>query len=308
MYQLKLTDLTSKHGYLFQPLTISIFFACLASGVFIGRLTRLDARGGYPEKPLENEVDKLQSHLDGRLDNLSRAVFDLRIGMPIPATTSSGGDEKNTGPVTPVVSVADLLQQAEKHRTNKNFREAEIVLTRAVQTNRDDVSAWRALAAVQREMSAVSIKNHDLGSAAQQADRARRSVNEITALSISPASPNVDVKIVRDEEEAMDKTMVAVRDAVDTYCDEPIAAAKQCANDAWHWYRKSSRDTIVEGLNHLRKVIELGPWSSERTRIGANEAFSELKHLVYPEEWNELLAKAGFEPGSRETLKKWGLE
>jgi hypothetical protein len=55
-------------------------------------------------------------------------------------------------------------------------------------------------------------------------------------------------------------------------------------------------------------VIKLGSWASDETRESANEAFSELKALVSIEEWNDLLAQAGFDPGSRNTLKKWGLE
>ncbi len=157
-------------------------------------------------------------------------------------------------------------------------------------------------------MCAASLKGGELLLAAQQVDRARVSVNAIQGLSIDPASPGVDPKIIRDEDDATEKTFAAIRSAIDNACEEPIAAASRCAREAWHWYRSNNRDTVVEGLKYLRRVTEVGPWASQETRISANQAFSRLKHLVYPEEWNDMLARAGFDPNSRETLKKWGLE
>jgi hypothetical protein len=298
-----------KHDPVSGPLAIALIgLLCFAGGSIASWLILRAAGQNSSSKPLEDKVDNLSSSIDGRLDNLSRAVFDIRAGLSKPAATPGGPPHAGPSPIEHVVSVAELLRQAEKQRADKNFRGAEILLTRAVQTNRDDVSAWQALAAVHREMSSSSIKRGELLLAAQQADRARVSVNGIKGLSVDPASPGVDPRIVHDEEDATDKTVNAVRDAIDAACEEPIAAARRCAGDAWHWYWYNNREKTVEGLKRLREVIELGPWASEQTRISANESFSALKHLVNSDEWNDLLARAGFDPNSRETLKKWGLE
>jgi hypothetical protein len=121
-----------------------------------------------------------------------------------------------------------------------------------------------------------------------------------------------------DEEKANETAIEAARAAIDTACQESIAKANKCAQDAFHssWNVlavgirdiKNDRGKVVEGLKHLRPVFEIGRWASDQTRMSANEALSGLKKLVNPDEWNDLLARAGFDPESRDTLKKLGLE
>jgi hypothetical protein len=125
---------------------------------------------------------------------------------------------------------------------------------------------------------------------------------------VDPSAPAIDPKVIGDEEAATDKVIAAIRQAIDSRCEPLINGAKESAYNAYHHIWWNNRDRVVEGLKQLRQVIELGPWASEDTRISANEAFSALRQLVDAEEWNDLLARAGFDPGSRETLKKWGLE
>jgi hypothetical protein len=242
------------------------------------------------------------------LDSLNRAVFDLRASLPLPPHFQADAAAPDPPATTPIVPIEELLQRAQEHSGNQRFREAEILLTRAVQTNRDDVKAWRALATVQREMAMSEVENGDLLAAARHSDRAEQSVNTVISLSVSPGESNIDIAWACEEEESMMKTKTAIREAIDKHCQDSITLAKRCADDAWRWYWRNDRAGTVHGLKQLRTVVELGPWASDQTRMSANEAFSALKHLVGSDEWNELLAQAGFDPGSRDTLKKWGLE
>ena len=216
-----------------------------------------------------------------------------------------------------VVTVADLLKNAEQLRKDNRLREAEIILTRAVQTDRDNVAAWRSLAAVQRETAIGSVATGNLLLAAQQADRALTSLNALIGISVDP-SPKMETKIVVDEESATADVSSKLREAIDKACVTHIANAKQSATNAsnsfWNVLAiglrdvKNDRGEVINGLKHLKNVFELGAWASESTRTSANDAYSKLKKLVNPEEWNDLLARAGFDPTSRDTLKKWGLE
>ncbi|GEM_PF-4462999 len=226
---------------------------------------------------------------------------------------SQGGGDIHAGG-----GVADLLKQAEEFRVQRRFREAEIQLTKAIQINRRDIRVWRALAAVQRDMSAASIAVGNLLSAGQEADRAQNSVNGLRAQLIDPESPSTDPKVLLDEEHANAAAADAVRVAIDLACQKHIAKGDGWADDAYHNPMnalagglrniRNERPKVVEGLKELKMVFELGPWGSESTRTSAIKVYSKLKKLVDPEEWNDLLAQAGFDPGSRETVKKWGLE
>ncbi len=216
------------------------------------------------------------------------------------------------------VSIGDLLEEAAKLYHRNRCREAEIILTRAVQTDRDDLRAWRSLAAVQRKMAEESLAKKNFLPAAQALDRARTSVNAIEGISINPVTPKMDPKIVLEEHDANEAVAGRVQQAIDQDCDQHIDSALACGDDAYHslWNLlalgirpvKNDRDKVIEGLTDLKQVFQLGAWASERTRMKANDAYSSLKKLVYPEEWNDLLARAGFDPVSRDTLKKWGLE
>ncbi len=92
-------------------------------------------------RPLEGKIENLSSAVEGRLDNLNRAVLDLRTALSKPPVIPNGPPASGPKPTEPIVSVSDLLRQAEEQRVNKNLRGAEILLTRAIQTNRDDLSA-----------------------------------------------------------------------------------------------------------------------------------------------------------------------
>jgi hypothetical protein len=216
-----------------------------------------------------------------------------------------------------LVSTADLLAKAEALRGDGRFREAEITLTLAIQTEGDNLPAWRLLATVLREMSAASIKAGNLLSAARAADRAAATAKGIAGISVNPASPGVDPKIVVDEEKATEEAYAAVRDAIDTVAKKLIEDANTCAEDAHHSWAKvftifgkvrNERPKVVEGLKCLKKVFDLGPWASEKTRCSTNEIYCKLKTLVSPDEWQGLLAQAGFDPASADTLKMRGLE
>lgn len=282
-----------------------IGFLCFAAGF----IAKGFAGGGAGSGASQSTPDVRT--LEGRLDNLTSAVFELRTSLEKGSgnaadSTRQGGAISVAPPAAPM-PVSKLLTQAEKLRTDGKLQEAEIILTRALQTDRDDVGAWRALAAVQREMSATSLKERNLLQAAQTADRARTSVNGLKALSVDPAH-NIDPSVVTDEDTSNTKAIAAVRDSIDNACKGYIASALNSRDEASRWYWKNNRWWVVDGLKHLKKVIEIGPWASEQTRMAANEAFSLLKRMVSTDEWNELLARAGFDPGSRDTLRKWGLD
>lgn len=235
------------------------------------------------------------------------------------AGNSSGQPNTPTQPITAVTSASidELLVKAEQMRSAKQLREAEIIVTRAVQIDDHHIDAWRLLAAVQREMSATSLANANLLQAAQEADRARNSANNIEAISVDPSS-TIDPKVVLDEQKLATKSIDMVRERIDAYCTTQNQAAEQCALDAFHssWnvmalgFRavKNDRSKVVEGLKHLKLVFELAVWGSESSRTAAGVAYGNLKKIVYPEEWPELMIKAGFDPSSRELLRKSGLE
>lgn len=284
---------------------------CFAAGLLTREILAGRSSHDGSAKASPEQAERQIRTLEGRLENLTTAVFDLRAtiekgygGTPDSARPSSA---ISIVPPAAPVPVSKLLGQAEKLRTDGKLQEAEIILTRALQTDPDDIGAWRALAAVQRERSTIMLKEGSLLSAAQSADRARASVNGIKGLSVNPTH-NVDPNVVTEEEGITSKAGVAVRDAIDSACKGYISSALNSKDEGTHWYRTNERKLTVEGLKQLRKVIELGPWASDQTRMSANEAFSALKRMVSPEEWNELLAHAGFDPGSRETLKKLGLD
>lgn len=266
----------------------------------------------FPSKSSESTLVDSLEEIRAELVELKEAIRKLSVASPGPSAaprTPSNGDP---------VPVVDLLKNAEQLRTAKRLREAEIILTRAVQTDRDNVVAWRSLAAVQREMAVQSIAVGNLLSAAQEADRAKTSVNGVIGISVDPSAPKMETKIVVDEESATAEVSTKVRKAIDEACATHIANANQSAADAWHssWNMfalglrpiKNDRGKVINGLKGLKNVFELGSWASEETRTSANDAYSNLKKLVQPDEWNDLLARAGFDPTSRDTLKKWGLE
>lgn len=251
-----------------------------------------------------------------QLDDARRQIDEM--GRTEHNPTAPGNDPQTAIPVPgPVVTISDLLMQASKLRAEARLREAEIILTRAVQTDRDHIEAWRALARVQRDMSAASIKAGDLLSAAHETDRARISLNSIKGISVDPTT-TVDPKVVLDEDDLTAKAAADVRTAIDKFCKSRIADGRQCASNAFHssWnvmamgFRpiKNDRNEVVKGLTNLKQAFELGAWASEDIRTSANVAFGNLKKLVNPDEWSELLVKAGFDPSSRDALKKSGLE
>ena len=156
-------NVRSKHGGFRTWLAIIVIgFACFAAGFSTRWFAGSHLDRGDTLNSIEDKLDDLSHTLEGRIDNLSRAVFAL--GSP-PSTfpvIADSSPEVASRPVVPVVPVAKLLEQAEKRRADGNLREAEILLTRAVRTDGDDISAWRGLAAVQREMSAASVAAGDL--------------------------------------------------------------------------------------------------------------------------------------------------
>lgn len=266
----------------------------------------------HPRNPeLALAIDLLKENRS-QIAELKDAVRKLQPTISVLPTTPSVAE--NGG----VASVTDLLKSAEDLRKEKRLRESEIILTRAVQTDRSNVVAWRSLASVQREMAIDSIAAGNLLSAAREADRAKTSVNCVSAISVDPSAPTIETKIVVDEESSTEDVSSKVREAIDKASVTHIANANQSATDAFHssWNVaalgirsvKNDRDEIIKGLKHLKNVFELGAWASEGTRTSANDAYSKLKKLANPEEWNDLLARAGFDPTSRDTLKKWGLE
>jgi tetratricopeptide (TPR) repeat protein len=277
-----------------------------------------------PSKQKEHHSTTWMLAIFGLLFFLTAIIFWTRIGHAQPRQVGESGKYKQIGSdaLQPSgsagIDVSELLKQAEMLRVQMRFREAEVLLTKAVQTDRDDNRVWRALATLQRDMSAASLKKGSLLSAAQEADRARESVRNLSGVLIDPKSPSLDTKILIDEEAANAATVDAVRAAIDLACQKSIKEADKWAKYAykspvnvfWVGFRpiRNDRNSVVEGLKHLKMVVELGNWASDSTRMAANEIFSKLKKLVEIEEWNDLLARAGFDPGSRDMLKKWGLE
>ena len=216
---------------------------------------------------------------------------------------------RSDAPATNNSAIETLLSQANAIRQEHRLREAEILLTRAVQTDKDHLEAWRNLAAVQRDMAEASLVAKDNLRAAQELDRAKTAVNAIESISVNPDVPKFDAKIVLDEQALNQGTTEKVQQAIDQECSRHIDASFQFAEDAYHRVpRKNDRDKVVDGLIALKPVFQMGAWASERIRMRTNEAYSKLKGLVYPEEWNDLLARAGFDPSSKETLNKWGQE
>jgi hypothetical protein len=231
---------------------------------------------------------------------------DAPIGAPLPLITT-----ESTSVLIPPnsSSVRELLDQAEGLKSENRFRQAEVILTRAVQIDSGNLESWRALADTQRKMSLASIKNGELLVAAQESDRANASSLKVKAICVDPNSGNPDPEIVLEEETASKTSAEAVRNSIDAASKLKIDESRACLNEAYHskWNIlalglrrvKNDRSKVIDGLKSLKSVIELGPWASEETRRLTNETLSDLKKLVYPEEWSDLLTRAGFESGPR---------
>jgi hypothetical protein len=260
-------------------------------------------------------IEKTRREVQGVSDSIQLLAKRTATALPVIPPANTGNQKLLDGPGP---DVDDLVKEGERLRSNKKLREAELTLTRAIQTDHESIAAWRALAAVQRDFAISSVDTGDLLGAAQAADRAKASVNAIKAVSVDPATRPVDPKIIFEEEKASANAEAKVRDAIDAACQTLIGGADQSGHDAFHstWNVfalgirpiRNDRDKVVEALKSLKKVCELGPWMSETTRMSATDVFSYLKQRVYAEEWNDLLARAGFDPSSRDALRKWGLD
>lgn len=201
-------------------------------------------------------------------------------------------------------NVASLLERAENLREASQYREAAIVLLKASQLDPSELRVWSALAATHREMSARFYTTGDLPRAVEAMETAVQYTTRLTMECISIDSPTIAPEIVVEEEKANAEAERALRAAIDVKCRADIAAANALAGEAYHsaWnilalgFRpiKNDRDMVVEGLKRLKPVFELSKWASENTRTSSMDSLSKLKKLVYPEEWDEMLARAGF--------------
>lgn len=301
----------------------------IAGGIYLSVRIEVAIRETSLARNVLEDTHRQLDDLRGLLDDSKRSVNDLQRQLadmrhprddnnsPIDDPGITESTNGGRGSSKPVVSVADLLLAADELRKEGRLQEAEMILTRAVQTDKDHIEAWQQLAAVLRDRSNVSIKSNNLLSAAREIDRARNAVNSIKSICVDP-STTVDPKVVLEEDELIAKATALVGAAIDKLCKQRIDVARQCESEAYHssWnvlaigFRRvrNDRSEVVKGLTYLKPVFELGPWASAETRTSAHVTYSNLKKLVYPEEWSDLLVQAGFDPTARDALKESGLE
>ena len=208
---------------------------------------------------------------------------------PIPEPKEA--KSKTTLPIQP----EELIRKAEEMIGQNQWREGEILLTRAISADSRSLLAWRKLASLHLAVVEVKTKASDVNAAGTALDEAAQAINKIREMSVDPERNDVDPAIVVEHEMAFKNTQKHLGEAVDARCNTEIDKALKCANDAGHWYWKNNRDKVVEGLSHLRVVLQLSRWSGEETRIRGTDALAKLTAKANPEERDALLSRAGFD-------------
>ena len=207
---------------------------------------------------------------------------------PIPEPKEA--TNKPTLPIQP----EELIRKAEEMIGQNQWREAEILLTRAISADPRNLPTRRKFASLHLAVVEVKIKASDLNAAGTALDEAAQAINKIREMSVDPEL-DVDTAIVVEHETAFKNTQKHLREVVDTRCNAEIVKVLKCANDAGHWYKKNNRDQVVEGLKSLRVVVQLSRWSSEETQIRSIDALAKLKDRVNSEEWDGLMSRAGID-------------
>jgi hypothetical protein len=244
---------------------------------------------------------------------LLSAVITLTSCSTQPSTSKSVGapESHRTSQTTGLTSVPRILQEAVRLRNQGKFREAEILLTRAQQTESENLAVWQAMLSLQLQITEQAIRElpglpqprgKALVEGGKELERARSTLNGIRGLSVAPGS-RIDPKVVVEAEATFTRTEDRFKEEAQSYCMSRLEDARFWRRKAHHWPRKNDRANVVNGLEEVRRVQALMPWVGEDIRGSAATVMSELKALVNEEEWPDLLARAGFELNSANTLK-----
>ena len=193
-------------------------------------------------------------------------------------------------------SVSELQRQAEGFRLQGKFSEAEILLTKAVQADGDEMQASLALAKLHCEFTLRLAAQKKLKDACNKLEQARTSKNRVLALSVSPGVQKPDLNEVVKCEKSFLTTEREVTRIVDGFCSGLLADAQGSAKEAKRLFTKNERDLVVQGLKQIRGVLELSEWLSNDIRGETVRVMAELKNLVDQDEWDGLLARAGIDP------------
>ena len=238
---------------------------------------------------------------------LSTAITLTSCSTPQSSSKSVGTPESHrTSQATGLTPVSRILQEAAHLRNQGKFREAEILLTRAQQTDGENLVVWQAMLSLQLQVTGQAIQEQPglpqprgkaLVEGGKELERARSTLNGIRGLSVVPGSL-IDPKAVVEAEATFTGTEDRFKEEAQSYCKSRLEYARVWRRKAHHWPTKNDRANVVDGLEDVRRVQALMPWVGDDIHGSAATVMSELKALVNEEEWPDLLARAGFDPNS----------
>jgi len=190
------------------------------------------------------------------------------------------------------------LHDADSMIRSNQLRAAEILLTRVVQTDADNLHGWQSLIAVHCGLADVAVDEENWLEAGHQLDLAQLSLGKIQSLSVAPGSKVAPETVVKLEQQVME-TKESVQSSIDDYCNEQLEDADRWAWNAIdhpiHWIGPNNRNQIVMALQCLKPVITLKSWTNDAVREHLTSSYLKCKKGVKPEEWAGLLARAGLQ-------------
>ena len=250
-------------------------------------------------------MDTMLSSLFARLASL--CLYACLLGGLITLASCSSRPSSSNNRPNPVPGI---LQAVSTLITSGKLREAEILLTRSLQTDGENLIIWQEMLSLQLQITAQEsrslsgsplLRGNALLEAGETLERARSTLNGIRGLSIAPGS-KVDPKTVVESEALFGRAQDRFKSKLQVFCKERIDEANDWRYKAHHWYKPNKRSLVVKGVEQVRLVLQfksrLEAWSEADICGSAATALSELKALVKEDEWTDILARAGFNPGS----------
>ena len=242
------------------------------------------------------------------------ATFLVSCGTTTPGPASASSE--NIRQPEPTVSHRDVLKEINQSKTfisQKKYREAEILLTRAVSSEDSNFEAWDCLVKVHLALAeqcdtnsyygTVDATLKDYKSAGNQLDIAKLALLKMRGLAIQSDAKCDPGELVLVEKQYI-KTKDRVYATIAMFCKLQLQGA-----DTWAWSAidhpihrilPNNRSEVVLGLKALKPVIALKAWAGEDNQIQLTRLYLKLKGGVNPDEWPGLLAQAGIVNGEIE--------
>ena len=188
------------------------------------------------------------------------------------------------------------LRDADSMIRSNQLREAEILLTRVVQTDGDNLHGWQSLITVHCGLAGKAIDAENWLEAGHHLDRANLALDKVKSLAITPGSQITPETVVKLENQ-VSEIKTNVQSSIDDYCNDQLEEADDWAYKAIdhfsHRVLPNNRDEIVSALQCLKPVIALKSWTSDSVRMEQTRLYLKCKKAVNSEEWAGLLARAG---------------